>query len=182
MRYVFDPDRLHEIGARHAGRAGAVATAGLASDLAAAYPGLIETRPDWFFNVAGGITGIMTVLYASLREYVAVFGSPVGSEGFSGRFRMDVFDVVLAGEVWNYTERAPFEREKYRPGDMTVLRRREVKGVRIADQTWLLEYGRGAIVTSLPFALMSAHDPVTVARTLAVYTRLTLRGLARRRT
>ena len=50
-----------------------------------ALPGHIETRPNWMMSLAGGVTGIMTVLHGSLSEYVldlrhaggAAKGSPV---------------------------------------------------------------------------------------------------------
>ena len=45
--------------------------------LAKEYPGYINTEQEWFFNNAGGAMGSMTVLHASMSEYVIIFGSAV---------------------------------------------------------------------------------------------------------
>jgi C-8 sterol isomerase len=85
--------------------------------LARLYPGHIETREDWFFNIAGGATGIMTVLHGSLSEYLIWFGTPVGTEGFSGRYHLDIYDVAIGGQFWVYDEDNPLERKVFGSGD-----------------------------------------------------------------
>ena len=89
----------------------------VSDELARRYPGHIETRPNWMLSLAGGVMGIMTVLHGSLSEYVLIFGTPVGSEGFSGRYRIEIHDFMLAGEMWTYTESDFAERRVYRAGD-----------------------------------------------------------------
>jgi len=127
-----------------------------ADELARLYPGHIETRPSWMLSLAGGVMGIMTVLHGSLSEYVLIFGTPVGSEGFSGRYRIEIHDFMLAGEMWTYTESDFAARRVYRAGDAAFLQRREAKGVRIFEGAWMPEYGPGTVPTVLPFALSGA--------------------------
>ena len=69
-----------------------------------AYPAHIDSSPRrrWLFSLTSVATGVMTMLHASFSEYLIIFGTPVGTEGFSGRYRMDIHDFVLAGEIWTY--------------------------------------------------------------------------------
>jgi hypothetical protein len=169
MGYLFEPDQLQQIGQKAMGLPHARMCSVIAEELERAHPGHVETREDWVISIAGGIMGIMTVLHGSLSEYVLLFGTPVGSEGFSGRYRIDIWDVVLAGEMSTYTETDFREPEIHRPGDLAFLRRGVAKGVRLGPGNWLLEYGRGPVPTSLPFALMSAMDGTTIVKTMWVY-------------
>src|SRR5689334_12167810 len=152
----------------------------VSQELARRYPGHIDTHPNWMLSLAGGVMGIMTVLHGSLSEYVLIFGTPVGSEGFSGRYRLEIHDFMLAGEMWTYTESSFTERRVYRAGDAAVLARRDAKGVRLFEGAWLLEYGLGAVPTALAFALRGAvtsFERASVARTIGVYGRLVVREL-----
>jgi C-8 sterol isomerase len=123
----------------------------------------------------------MTVLHASLSEYLIIFGTPVGTEGFSGRYSIEIFDWVLSGEMWTYTEDRIGEKIVTRTGERAHLRADQVKGWRAPDGMWLLEYGRGPIPTALPLALadsvFSAMDWRTVWKTLRIYGRHTMREL-----
>lgn len=180
MGYLFDPDTLAVVARRAIGltHEGMVQT--IAQDLARIHPGHIETREDWILSLAGGAMGIMTILHGSLSEYVLVFGSPIGTQGFSGRYRIEIFDFVLAGEMWTYSEQDFRERRVFRPGDMAHLHRREAKGFRFPDATWVLEYGRGPIPSALPFGLGDAFlalDLRTVVKTIRLYGRLVVREL-----
>ncbi len=177
MRYTFDPEQLQEIGAQAVGLPQAEMCRAVSAELARRFPGHVETREDWVLSIAGGIMGIMTVLHGSLTEYVLLFGTPVGSEGFSGRYHLDIWDVVLAGEMWTYTEEEFRQPTIHRPGQMALLPKGRAKGVRLQPGNWLLEYGRGPIATSLPFALMSAMDGRTVLKTIRIYGRQVVREL-----
>ena len=179
---LFQPDILHAIARGAVGLPHGEMVRRVTDELARLYPGHIETRPNWMMSLAGGVTGIMTVLHGSLSEYVLIFGTPVGSEGFSGRYRIEIHDFMLAGEMWTYSEADFAERRAFRPGDAAVLRRDEAKGVRLSEDTWMLEYGRGAIPSALLFALgdaVIAFEFRTIARTIWTYGRLTVRELRR---
>ena len=183
MTFLFEPDALHALAQPMLGRPIDEAIDGLVEELRARYPGHInEERPiKWIWSLAGGVTGVMTILHASLSEYLLLFGAPGGSEGFSGRYHIDIHDFVLAGEMWTYREADPTRPVISGPGAHTLLERGAVKGVTLRPGTWLLEYARGPIATCLPMALgdsvFSAMDGTTIFDTFKVYARLTLREL-----
>lgn len=181
MGHIFSPEKIHEIGRRATGLPFPEMVRRIIDDLDAAYPGHIEAKEDWLFSIVAGATGVMTVLHASLSEYVIIFGSAVGTEGFSGRYAVEIFDCVTAGEMWTYTDDNVGERVITRPGELAHLARDRVKGFRIHENTWMLEYGRGIIPTALPIAVgdsvFSAMDFYTVAKTFWNYGKLTLREL-----
>ena len=182
MAHIFDPARLHEIARTAAGLPHEPMVKTVVDGLHAAYPGHIARAPRWVISRAGGAMGMMMVLHGSLSEYVLLYGSPIGTEGFSGRYRVEVYDFVLAGEMWTYTEDAVAERVVTRPGEVAHLGRAQAKGYRLPDAGWMLEYGRGPIATMLPFGLaesLVALDFTTIGRTLAAYAPLAVRELLR---
>ena len=106
MTYKIDPEVLQRVVNEAVG-------SGLASDelisytiklLAAAYPNLIDPTPGrWVASTAGGILGKVRFLYFSPREYVVIFGTPTGTQGFSGRYRrVDIDKFLLAGQIDSY--------------------------------------------------------------------------------
>lgn len=185
MAPVFDPDRLHEIAKSGIGLPFDEMIRTVIEQLELAYPGQIETEPDWLFSMAAGLKGSMTVLHASMSEYLVIFGTPIASTGFSGRYRLDIHDFMLEGEMWTYFEESPGTRVESRAGDRLLLGKRQGKGVSIADSAWMLEYGRGPIVSALPLAvgdsLLSCGDFSGVRKTFRTYNKLTIKALRSRR-
>jgi C-8 sterol isomerase len=181
MGFIFNPEVLHDIARRHVGMPHAEMAAGIIAELAQTYPGHIETRQNWIFSLAGGAVGVMTILHGSLSEYVILFGTPIGTTGFSGRYLMDVYDFMLSGEMWTYTEDHFHDRIVTLPGDYVVLKWGRVKGFRLPDAAWMLEYGRGVIPASLPFALsdalISCLDFPTIGKTMWLYGKLVCKEL-----
>jgi|SRR5215471_3232969 len=180
MAYIFDPSDLHRIAKQAIGLPHKEMVRLIIDQLAKAYPEHIEQRENWILSLAGSAMGIMTILHGSLSEYVIIFGTPIGTEGFSGRYWIEIYDFVLSGEMWTYSEDDFRERTVSRPGDMGYLRRSQAKGFRLSEGTWLLEYGRGAIPTALPFALSDAVvglDLPTIAKTFRLYGRLVIKEL-----
>jgi C-8 sterol isomerase len=182
QRYVFDPATLHELALQHLGPPAADGFAGLIDALTQRYPHTIHREMPWIFNNAGGVMIQCKFLYASAREYVLIFGTPVGSAGHSGRHPAEFHDTVLDGEAWYYRE-GQFERDVYRSGDAIYLGRGQSAGIHIPDHVWMLEYARGALPLLLPFGLADAFfstlDLKTVLRTLAVYVSLNIRKPSR---
>jgi C-8 sterol isomerase len=183
MGYVFDPQHLHEIARKRMHLPHQEMVQAIIDDLASAYPRHVETRQNWLFSLSGGGVGIMTILHASLSEYVILFGTPVGTEGCSGRYRLEIHDFVLKGEMWTYTEEAFLERTVTRPGECGLLKRRQVKGFRLLEGTWMLEYGRGFIPSALPLSLgdavFSCMDWWTVGKTFWLYGKQVVKQLLR---
>jgi hypothetical protein len=184
VTYLFDTATLHGI-ARDCARPELSREARfdlLVSSLAERYPGRIEIRRRWVLNSANGALGTMTLLYASLSEYLLIFGSPIGTEGHSGRYFATVHDFMIEGEMWVYMEGST-ERTVFRPGDHAVLPARGSKGYLIRENGWMLEYARGAIPAMLPAGiwdnLFSNLDMRSLYVTFWDYGRLTVRELLR---
>lgn len=176
MGFIFDPEVLHLAVKRAVAEGGTLRdkVALLRAELGARYPGHIRQEDEWVFNIAGGALGQMTILHASITEYVIVFGTPIGTEGYSGRFMADDYFAILEGEQWAFGEGEEARRE-FRPGDMHHLPRGEARGYRMPDRCYALEYARGLIPTMLPFGLAdsftSTLDPKPVLKTMRIYAR-----------
>src|SRR6185312_7218627 len=129
MGYIFDPDVLHQVARSSVEEGGSLGDkiARIRRDLDARYPGHVRHEDEWVFNIAGGALGQMTILHASITEYVIVFGSPIGTEGYSGRFLADDYFVILEGEQWAYGE-GDEGRLVFRPGDRHHLPRGQARG------------------------------------------------------
>lgn len=182
MGHVFDPQGLHEVAKRVVGRPMGVLLPSLVEGLVERWPTHIETDHRWVFNNAGGAMGALTILHASVTEYLIVFGTPIGTEGHTGRFWADDYFFILEGEQWAY-DAGQLERSVYRPGDMHHLPRGGARGYRIPEHCWALEYARGFIPSMLPFgfadAVSSTLDLRSVARTVQLYGRCAVGQLLR---
>jgi len=181
MRYLFDPADLLAASRLGVGLPFDAMCQAVTAELVRRYPGHVDPAPRWVFNLAGGTTGSMGILHASLTEYVLLFGTPIGTEGYSGRFLLEIHDFVMAGEMWTVHENNFGERVITRPGEGAVLPRGTTKGFCVQPGTWMLEYARGPVPTSLPMglgdALLSGQDPWTVLKTMYGYGRLVTREL-----
>ncbi|RUP45331.1 ERG2/sigma1 receptor-like protein [Jimgerdemannia flammicorona] len=104
--YIFDPNTLQKIAqdniARYDGNDTQALIDGLVADLHAQYPSNINVKQEWVFNNAGGAMGAMYIIHASITEYVILFGTPVGTEGHTGRFFADDYFIILEGEQWAF--------------------------------------------------------------------------------
>jgi hypothetical protein len=181
VSYAFDLDRLEEIARKMIAVPRTELSRRLMDALAHAFPGHVSTEENWVFNIAAGSTGIMNVLHGSFTEYLILFGTPIGTEAYSGRYDMDIHDWVLSGEMQTYSDDNPLEPIITRPGEHAVLKRGRTKGFKLEGNTWMLEYGRGFVPSSLPTALsdtlIGALDFRTVAKTFWIYGKLMAREL-----
>lgn len=183
MGYVFDPAVLGECARRGIDLPLEEAFDRVTDAVAAHYSDHVHTGPrNWIYNNAGGAFGMLTLLHASLSEYLLLFGTDIGTSGHSGRYRTEVYDWLFAGEMWCFEGDRP-ERVVYRPGSQAYLGAHATKGYRLPERGWMLEYARGPIPTMLPFGLadglLSTLDHRAVANTLLSYGSLCVKSLLR---
>lgn len=180
--YIFDPDVLHNVVKETVALNLTTAESfdRINNELARIYPGHIDTNREWIFNVAGGAMGQMDLLHCSITEYIMFFGTPIGSEGYSGRFLADDFFMIIEGEQHSY-EPGDLDPKIYRPGDVNIMRRGLATGYKFPAKGFALEYARGWIPTMLPFGiwdtLFSTLDVVPFYQTFAIYAKLTIKEL-----
>ena len=122
----------------------------LADRLQTRYPGRIQGKLRWIVTNASGGMGMLSLLYASLSEYLIFFGTPIGTEGYSGRYPADVYDFMLEGEMHYFFE-GETQRNVRHAGEALHIPRPVTKGYRMAGPAWKLEYARGWIPLMLPF-------------------------------
>jgi C-8 sterol isomerase len=167
--WIFNPKALHKIAQQGVGLECDAACDKIVALLKQNYPGHIRDDLPWIFNNAGGAMGQMKLLHVSLTEYIILFGSPIGTEGHSGRYAADVYDFVFNGEMWCYHE-GETKRTVYRPGDGAHLGRTSTKGYRLPEGAFMLEYTRGIIPSMFFFGLadtvFSTLDVKVLGRTL----------------
>lgn len=125
---------------------------------------------------------LMKLLHASTKEYVMIWGTPIGSEGHTGRHLVESYDTVLDGEAWYYQE-GQFTRDVYTAGDQIFLGKGQSAGMHYPDHEWMVEYARGVLPSLLPFGLadafFSTHDFKTALQTLVIYFSLLTRQLSK---
>ena len=170
MSKVFNPKELREISKMGIGLPTDQMFKTVHEELLKRYPKHIRKNPRWILNIAGGAMGQVKLLHASLSEYLLFFGTPIGTEGHSGRYFAEIWDWTMDGEGWCYLE-GETERRVYKPGDEMYLAKGQAKGYCVKDHSWMLEYARGCIPTMMPFGLLASNtfntlDCVTIHRTL----------------
>jgi sigma non-opioid intracellular receptor len=159
MTYKIDPDALHTVAKEIVSQSlegGELITRAIQL-LADEYPNLIDPTPGrWVGSKAGGILGKVRFLYFSPREYIVIFGTPTGTQGFSGRYKhVQIHKFLMSGQVDSYdVESNDTAATTLLPGDHAILEKGHARGLTIHPGSWHIEYGRGAVVTTLPFAMI----------------------------
>ena len=188
MAYKVDPHVLHKVARHVVGlpiEGGELVTRAIRL-LADEYPDLIDPTPGrWVGSKAGGILGKVRFLYFSPREYIVIFGSPTGTQGFSGRYKhVEIHKFLIAGQIDSYdVESDETMSTTLLPGEHTCLESGRARGLTIHPGSWHIEYGRGAVVATLPFAmvdtLLVSLELESVRRSAVEFTKLVGRRFRR---
>jgi C-8 sterol isomerase len=180
MEYIFDPSVVHECALASLHKPKPAMFDAFAEAMGDTYPDRLNFDQPWIFSNAGGAMIQMKLYYASIFEYIMIWGTPIGSEGHSGRHAVGYWDTVIDGEMWYYGE-GQFERQVYRPGDRVYVGPNQARGMNFTTGVWAVEYARGPLPLSVPFGLadglVSTLDFATVAQTLTIYASLVGRHL-----
>jgi hypothetical protein len=180
---VFDPDVVHECAMKSLGLPKPRMFDAFAEALEERHPGVLDHGQPWIYSIAGGAMIQMKLYYASLNEYIMIWGTPIGSEGHSGRHMAGFWDTVIDGEAWYYGE-GQFEKSVYKTGDRIYVGPGQARAMNFTNGVWAVEYARGFIPYSLPFGiadeLLSCLDWVTALQTFSLYTDLSCQALGQR--
>lgn len=182
MDYVFDPDVVHGCALACLDKPKPAMFDAFAEAMQASYPDRLNLDQPWIFSNAGGVMIQMKLYYASIFEYIMIWGTPIGSEGHSGRHAVGFWDTVIDGEMWYYGE-GQFDKRVYRPADRVYVGPRQARAMNFTDGVWAVEYARGPLPRSVPFGLadelLSTLDFTTAAQTLSIYASLVGHHLCR---
>ncbi|KAG7477179.1 hypothetical protein MATL_G00091330 [Megalops atlanticus] len=173
-QYIFNKEDVAKLAKQYAGQDHEQAFTKVVVELRRRYPGHILPDEDlqWVFVNAGGWMGSMCLLHASLTEYVLLFGTAVDTSGHSGRYWAEISDTIISGTFRQWKE-GTTKSEVYYPGDTIVHKIGEATSVQWSAGTWMVEYGRGFIPSTLGFALadtiFSTQDFLTLFYIVRVY-------------
>ncbi|KAM8962376.1 sigma non-opioid intracellular receptor 1 [Pelodytes ibericus] len=174
--FTFTREEIAGLAREYSGLDYEVAFSKIIIELRKKHPGHILPDEDlqWVFVNAGGWMGSMCLLHASLTEYVLLFGTAVDTGGHSGRYWAEISDTILSGTFRQWKE-GTTKSEIFYPGDTIVHEVGEATSVQWSSGTWMVEYGRGFIPSTLGFALadtlFSTQDFLTLFYTVRVYTK-----------
>ena len=113
---------------------------------------LAPSRTEWLFINAGGWMGSFYLLHASLTEYVLFFGTAIDTSGHSGRYWANISDTIITGSFRQWKE-GTTNAVMHSPGDTVYHNIGETTAVQWTGGTWMVEYGRGFVPSTLTFAL-----------------------------
>lgn len=174
--FVFQHEEIAQLARQYAGLDHELAFSRLIVELRRLHPGhvLPDEELQWVFVNAGGWMGAMCLLHASLSEYVLLFGTALSSGGHSGRYWAEISDTIISGTFYQWRE-GTTKSEVFYPGETVMHGPGEATAVEWGPNTWMVEYGRGVIPSTLTFALadtiFSTQDFLTLFYTLRAYAR-----------
>jgi len=182
--YIFQPAELHNLAQRavklHPDDTASIVKY-IVDELSEKHPNHVNPNHDvsheWVFNNAGGAMGGMYIIHASITEYLIIFGTPIGTEGHSGRHTADDYFHILTGTQYAYKP-GSYKPEIYQPGDVHHLHRGTVKQYMMPEGgCFALEYARGWIPPMLFFGFADGLSSTLDFPTLWDTTRLTAREM-----
>jgi len=181
-KYIFDPDVVHACSMQALDKKKPAMFDAFADAMEVHYPNLLDRDQPWIYSIAGGAMIQMKLYFASITEYIMIWGTPIGSEGHSGRHFTGFWDTVLDGEAWYYGE-GEFEKTVYKPGDRIYVGPGQARAMNFTNGVWATEYARGFLPLSVPFGVadefLSCLDWVTASQTLSLYTDLIFQQVGR---
>ncbi|XP_077998434.1 sigma non-opioid intracellular receptor 1-like [Glandiceps talaboti] len=172
--YLTNDTEIAKIAEKYVGQPHEEAFTKIAEDLRKKFPGHIlpESDMQWIFVNAGGWMGSMCLLHASVTEYILFFGTAVDTSGHSGRYWANISDTILTGSFRQWKE-GELKSQMFKPGDTILHAVGETTAVQWTAGTWMVEYGRGFIPSTMVFALadtvFGTTDFVTMFYTLRIY-------------
>jgi len=152
---VLDPKVLHACAQKGVGLPIEQAFEVVHAELIKHYPQFIHAKRNWLLFNGGGAMGMMCCLHASLSEYLIFYGTPLYSQGHSGRYLMDVYDFMIQGTTKQFFP-GNFKSIDFPAGKFSYLPLGVAKGYCCEPNSWMLEYGRGVIPLALPYFLFSS--------------------------
>ncbi len=184
--FIFDPNTLQEC-SRQAIAAHPDNTTLLIEDLVGRLQAIYGTKSvhtinhnEWFLNTAGGATGSLNILHASLTEYLIIFGTALGTEGHTGVHLANDYFTILTGEQ-TACQPGDLAATHYHPGDQNFHPRLTGGHYAMSNGTWALELAQGWIPSMLMFGLAdlftSTLDSATLFKTLYFTSRHTIRQM-----
>lgn len=175
--YVFSHDIIATIANRHIPKTDRdleASMTSLVSELQSKYPGHILPTKDlqWFFINRAGWMASICILHASLTEYVALLGTAMETSGHSGHYFINISDTLLSGKFHRWKE-GEFRSKTFTAGDTIYHLAGEASGVHWTAGTYMIEYGRGFLISALPTAfadvIFSTHDFVSMFQVLFTF-------------
>ncbi len=177
---IFDTEIVHKCAMECLGKPKPKMFDDFAKALAKHYPKILDFSQPWIYSIAGGAMIQMKLYYASTSEYIMIWGTPIGSEGHSGRHCTGFWDTVIDGETWYYAE-GQFEKTIYKPGDRIYVGPGQARAMNFTNGVWAVEYARGFIPISMPFGIaeeiFTCFDFLTALQTVSLYTDLTCQAI-----
>jgi len=112
------------------------------------------TRPNFHLFNGGGAFGIIGLVYASLNEYLIIFGSVLPNGGHSGRYFLNFSDFVYRGKI---TIASPKELEgrEVKEGQATYMAWGDAHHYTLDKNTWMVEHAHGLTISGLPIMIAS---------------------------
>jgi hypothetical protein len=180
-QYVFTTAEIETVALQSlaAGPDAVVRMANITAELTQRYPGLIHEE-DWIFMRAGGWMGSFKLLYASVSEYVLLFGTAMPTSGHSGRYWANITDTLISGRFVQWEEGA-VHPIVHTEGVTVPHPAWTVTGVHWEGGTWMLEHAKGFIPSATAFAfsdgVFSSQDFWSLGKSLWVYGKHVTRNL-----